>query len=125
MYPLLAGDGRQPTADRVLWQPNIERGKGERRRFLAASEDLQQFRESLGRRVGKLQRFRRRRGWDRACQSETNLAVVLGHGGAPLGRIVFRQTPPIYDPPRLCDRGPFWAPPALLPGVFEDHSVRE
>ena len=75
MNELLFGDARKCTASNVLEWRISETCEGERRRFLAAGENLQQLRQRLGLRISKPERSGQRRRGNRVGEPKADLAV--------------------------------------------------
>lgn len=74
-------DAREYMAGSVLNGRSCETAEGERRRFLAAGEDLQQLGEGVGRRIPEPERSAERRGGN--CFGEPKADLVVdrsGHG---------------------------------------------
>ena len=75
MNELLFCDVRKCTASNVLEGQISETCEGEQRRFLAAGENLQQFRQCLGLRISEPERSGQRRGGNRVGEPKADLAV--------------------------------------------------
>ena len=84
MNELLFCDACKCTASGVLEGRTSETGEGERRRFLAAGENLQQLGERLGLRIPEPERSGEWRGRNRVGEPKADLLVDRsGHGGLP------------------------------------------
>ncbi|MGA8756574.1 MAG: hypothetical protein WB611_09610 [Stellaceae bacterium] len=81
MNELVFCDARKCKASSGLNRRISETGKGERCRFLAAGEDLQQLGESVGRRIPEPERSGERRRGNCFGAPKADLVVDLsGHG---------------------------------------------
>src|SRR5260221_6145290 len=103
MDELLLRDAREPTASRVLERRPSKPCEGERRRFLAAGEDLQELGERLGLRSSEPEGARRWRGRSCVGKPKADLAVDhSNHGGLAVADVT-AQDASAHNFPELGD----------------------